>query len=122
MKTEELNRRLEEYILQFKGIKVKEEKGGRVFYLVSKPFAAIFSETIEIKAKNDYNETIRLLHDEINEGKVMGDGWNEIRYSENLPFEVMSDMADRGYRLTYASLPKKVQREIEEYYYDCSKY
>ncbi len=117
MKTEELNRRLEEYILQFKGIKVKEEKGGRVFYLVSKPFAAIFSETIEIKAKNDYNETIRLLHDEINEGKVMGEGWNEIKYSENLPFEVISDMADRGYRLTYASLPKKVQREIEEYYY-----
>ena len=47
----------------------------------------------------------------------MGEGWNEIKYSEKLPFEVISDMADRGYRLTYASLPKKVQREIEEYYY-----
>ncbi|MBQ8410887.1 MAG: hypothetical protein IJX15_04040 [Ruminiclostridium sp.] len=117
MKTEEINRKLEEHILSFKGIHTEEQHGGKVFYLVSKPFAAIFSETIEIKAKNDYNETIRILHDEISEGKIMGKDWNEIRYSENLPFEVISDMADRGYRMTYASLPKKVQREIEEYYH-----
>lgn len=117
MKTSEIMQKLENYILSFKGIHVKETAEGKVFYLVSKPFAAIFSETIEIKAKNDYNETIRLLHDEISEAKIMGDGWNEIRYSENLPFEVISDMADRGYRMTYASLPKKVQREIEEYYH-----
>ncbi len=117
MKTEEIYRKLEEHILSFKGIHVKEEQGGKVFYLVSKPFAAIFPETIEIKAKNDYNETIRFLHAEINEAKIMGEGWNEIKYSENLPFEVISDMADRGYRMTYASLPKKVQREIEEYFH-----
>lgn len=117
MTREEVNKKLDEYIRSFKGIKMKEENGGTVYYLVSKPFAAIFSETIEIKAKNDYNETIRLLHDEISQAKIMGDGWNEIKYSENLPFEVISDMADRGYRMTYASLPKRVQREIEEYYY-----
>lgn len=113
----EVNKRLEEYLLSFKGVHIEEKEGGKVFVLVSKPFAAIFPETIEIKAKNDYNETIRLLHDEINEAKIMGEGWNEIVYSENLPFEVISDMADRGYRLTYASLPKKVQREIEEYFH-----
>lgn len=117
MTREEVNKKLDEYIRSFKGIKTKEEKGGTVYYLVSKPFAAIFSETIEIKAKNDYNETIRLLHNEISAAEIMGEGWNCIKYSENLPFEVISDMADRGYRLTYASLPKKVQREIEEYYY-----
>lgn len=117
MKTEEVCRKLEEYLLTFKGVHIEETPEGKVFHLVSKPFAGIFSETIEIKAKNDYNETIRLLHDEISAGKIMGDGWNEIRYSENLPFEVISDMADRGYRMTYASLPKKVQREIEEYYH-----
>ncbi len=118
MKTQEIMQKLENYILSFKGIHIEENNDGKVFYLVSKPFAAIFSETIEIKAKTDYNETIRLLHDEISGAKIMGDGWNEIRYSENLPFEVISDMADRGYRLTYASLPKQVQREIEEYYYN----
>ena len=72
MKTKEIMQKLEEYILSFKGIHVEETAGGKVFYLVSKPFAAIFSETIEIKAKNDYNETIRLLHDEISEAKIMG--------------------------------------------------
>ncbi len=118
METEKIFARLEKYLLSFKGVHIEETDEGKVFYLVSKPFAGIFSETIEIKAKNDYNETIRLLHDEISEGKIMGDGWNEIRYSENLPFEVISDMADRGYRMTYASLPKKVQREIEEYFFD----
>ena len=89
MKTKEIMQKLEEYILSFKGIHIEETAGGKVFYLVSKPFAAIFSETIEIKAKNDYNETIRFLHDEINEAKIMGEGWNEIRYSEKLPFEVI---------------------------------
>ncbi len=118
MKTEEVSKKLEQHILEFKGINIREEKGGKVFYLVSKPFAAIFSETIEIKAKKDYNETIRRLHAEISKAEIMGEDWNSIRYSENLPFEVISDMADRGYRLTYASLPKKVQREIEEYYFD----
>lgn len=108
---------LEEHILSFKGIHIEEKDGGKIFYLVSKPFAAIFPETIEIKAKTDYNETIRFLHSEIGEGKIMGEGWNSIKYTENLPFEVIADMADRGYRLTYASLPKKVQREIEEYYH-----
>ncbi len=116
MKTEEIYSRLEQYLLNYKGVHIEETAEGKIFYLVSKPFAAIFSETIEIKAKNDYNETIRFLHEEINEAKIMGEGWNEIRYSENLPFEVISDMADRGYRMTYASLPKKVQREIEEYF------
>ncbi len=117
MTISELNQRLEQYLLAFKGVSAREEKGGKVFYLASKPFAAIFSETIEIKAKNDYNETIRFLHEEISGAEIMGEGWNSIRYTENLPFEVITDMADRGYRLTYASLPKKVQREIEEYYY-----
>lgn len=118
MNTEQLHKRLEQYLLNYKGVHAEEMHGGKVFCLVSKPFAAIFSETIEIKAKNDYNETIRFLHDEINEAKIMGEGWNEIKYSENLPFEVISDMADRGYRMTYASLPKKVQREIEEYFHE----
>ncbi len=117
MTVQEVHKRLEEYLLNFKGVHTEEMQDGKVFYLVSKPFAAIFSETIEIKAKNDYNETIRFLHDEISEAKVMGEGWNEIKYSENLPFEVISDMADRGYRMTYGSLPKKVQREIEEYFH-----
>lgn len=117
MTISELNQRLEQYLLSCKGVSVREEKDGKVFYLASKPFAAIFAETIEIKAKNDYNETIRFLHEEISAAEIMGEGWNSIRYTENLPFEVISDMADRGYRLTYASLPKKVQREIEEYYY-----
>lgn len=117
MTIQEVNKKLTEYLLGFKGVHTEERDGGTVFILVSKPFAAIFPETIEIKAKKDYNETIRLLHDEISEGKVMGEGWNEIRYSENLPFEVISDMADRGYRLTYGNLPKKVQREIEEYFH-----
>ena len=118
MTISEVNKKLTEYLLGFKGVHTEEYKNGTVFVLVSKPFAAIFPETIEIKAKNDYNETIRLLHDEISEGKIMGESWNEIRYSENLPFEVITDMADRGYRMTYASLPKQVQREIEEYFFD----
>lgn len=117
MKTSELFTKLEQYLLSFKGVHIEETAEGKVFYLVSKPFAAIFPETIEIKAKNDYNETIRFLHDEINEAKIMGDGWNSIKYSDNLPFEVITDMADRGYRMTYASLPKKIQREVEEYYH-----
>lgn len=117
MTTSELNRKLEQYLLSCKGVSAREEEGGKVFYLASKPFAAIFAETIEIKAKTDYNKTIRLLHDEISAAEIMGEGWNSIRYTEKLPFEVITDMADRGYRLTYASLPKKVQREIEEYYY-----
>lgn len=117
MTVSEVNKKLEQYLLKYKGVHIEEMHGGKVFYLVSKPFAAIFSETIEIKAKNDYNETIRFLHDEISEAKIMGDGWNEIKYSENLPFEVISDMADRGYRLTYSQLPKQVQREIEEYFH-----
>lgn len=118
MNTAEVNKRLSEYLLSMKGVHAEERDGGTVFVLASKPFAAIFSETIEIKAKNDYNETIRFLHEEISAAEIMGEGWNSIRHSENLPFEVISDMADRGYRLTYSKLPKQVQREIEEYYFD----
>ena len=117
MTINELNQKLEQYLLSCKGVSVREEKGGKVFYLASKPFAAIFAETIEITAKNDYNKTIRLLHKEISAAEIMGEGWNSIRCTESLPFEVITDMADRGYRLIYASLPKKVQREIEEYYF-----
>ena len=116
MTKEEIHRKLYDYILTFKGVHVDEKENESVFILVSKPFAAIYPGRIEIKAKRDYNETIRILHEEITEGE-RGDDWNCIRYSESLPYEVISDMAERGYRLTYGKLPKKVQREIDEYYH-----
>lgn len=115
MTKEEIHKRLYDYILTFKGVHSEEKENETVFFLTTKPFAAIYPDRIEIKAKADYNETIRILHEEITEGEE--EGWNCIRYSEKLPFEVISDMADRGYRLTYGSLPKKVQREIDEYYH-----
>ncbi len=117
MKICELYPDFEPFILSLKGIKVKEEHDGRVYYLVGKPFAAVFDDEIHITAKHDYNETIRILHGAVNESKIFGERWNSISYDPTIPYEVVKDMAERGYRMTYASLPKKVQREIEEYYH-----
>lgn len=117
MKICELYPDFEPFLLSLKGIKAKDEQGGRVYYLVSKPFAAVFENEIHITAKADYNETIRVLHVSISKSNIFGERWNSVGYDPTIPYEVVKDMAERGYRMTYASLPKKVQREIEEYYY-----
>ena len=116
MTKQEIHKRLYDYIMTMRGVRAEERENETVFFLTTKPFAAIYPDRIEIKAKSDYNETIRFLHEEITEGE-RGSDWNCICYSENLPYEVISDMAERGYRLTYGNLPKKIQREIDEYYH-----
>lgn len=113
MTKQEIHKRLYDYILTMRGVHAEEKEDETVFFLTTKPFAAIYPDRIEIKAKRDYNETIRFLHEEITEGG-RGSDWNCIRYSENLPYEVISDMAERGYNLVLRHLPKKVQHEILE--------
>lgn len=113
MTRQEIHKRLYDYILTMRGVHAEESENETVFFLTTKPFAAIYPDRIEIKAKSDYNETIRFLHEEITEGE-RGSDWNCIRYSENLPYEVISDMAKRGHNLVLRHLPKKVQHEILE--------
>lgn len=113
MTKQEIHKRLYDYILTMRGVHTEESENETVFFLTTKPFAAIYPDRIEIKAKSDYNETIRFLHEEITEGE-RGSNWNCIRYSENLPYEVISNMAERGYNLVLRHLPKKVQHEILE--------
>lgn len=118
MKITENYPKLREYLLSFNGVKSEITENGELFKLVSKPIALITDETVEITAKADYNETIRVLHGEITESEIMGGRFNSVRYGKELPFEVITDMIDRAYRLTYSNLPKKIQREIDEYYHN----
>lgn len=113
---------LEAYLMSKLGVEkdFKTEWGWTRFMIKGKMFAAICADGTEsallnIKAQPDYNDAIRRMHADINEGYYMNKvHWNSIKLTGTVPYEVVTDMCDRGYNLVLRSFSKKVQQEIED--------
>lgn len=113
---------LYEYLRNKKGVEIdyQEQWGWTRFKLRDKMFAAICADgtddaLLNIKAQPDYNDTIRRLHEDINEGYYMNKvHWNSVKLTGTVPYEVVRDMCDRGYNEVLRHFPKKVQHEILE--------
>lgn len=122
MLCKEIYPELEDYLLSMRGVEsdYKEEWGWKRFMLRGKMFAAICVDgtddaLLNIKAQPDYNDAIRRMHKDINEGYYMNKvHWNSVKLTGSVPYEVVKDMCDRGYNIVLRHLPKKVQYEIEE--------
>lgn len=122
MKLSEVYPELYDYLASKRGVEIdyKAEWGWTRFMLRGKMFAAICADGTEnallnIKAQPDYNETIRILHEDINEGYYMNKvHWNSVKLTGTVPYEVVKDMCDRGYNIVLRHLPKKAQHEILE--------
>lgn len=113
---------LEDYLMSLREVECdfKEEWGWKRFMLRGKMFCAICADgyddaLLNIKAPPDYNSTIRLLHEDINEGYYMNKvHWNSVKLTGSVPYEVVKDMCDRGYNSVLRKFSKKVQHEILE--------
>lgn len=113
---------LEEYLLSLRGVEkdFQQDWGWTRFLLHGKMFAAICADggdnaLLNIKAQPDYNDAIRRMHEDINEGYYMNKiHWNSVKLTGTVPYEVVKDMCDRGYNLVLRKFPKKVQQEILE--------
>lgn len=113
---------LYDYLKDLKGVEIdyQEQWGWTRFKLRGKMFAAIVADgtdgaLLNIKAQPDYNDTIRRLHEDINEGYYMNnEHWNSVKLTGSVPYEVVRDMCDRGYNIVLRHLPKKAQHEILE--------
>lgn len=115
---------LEEYLMNKKGVDIeyKAEWDWNCFVIKGKMFAAVCADgtdnaLLNIKAQPDYNQTIRLLHEDINEGYYMNkEHWNSVKLTGSVPYEVVKDMCDRGYNLVLRKFSRKIQGEILEKY------
>lgn len=124
MKCSEIYPELENYLLSLKGVECEFVPmwNWKRFTVGGKLFAAICNDnhenaTVNVKAQPDYNNTIRLLHDDISEGIYSYKSrWNTIKLTGTVPYEVVKDMCERGYNLALHSLPKKIRGEILEEY------
>ncbi len=113
---------LENYLMSLRGVEkdFKEEWGWTRFMIRGKMFAAICADgtdnaLLNIKAQPDYNDAIRRMHEDINEGYYMNkEHWNSVRLTGTVPYEVVEDMCRRGYDLVLHKFSKKVQQEISE--------
>ena len=122
MLCKEIYPELEDYLLSMRGVEsdYKEEWGWKRFMLRGKMFAAICADgtddaLLNIKAQPDYNDAIRRMHEDVNEGYYMNkEHWNSVKLTGSVPYEVVKDMCERGYNIVLRHLPKKVQYEIEE--------
>ncbi len=122
MKCSEIYPELYDYLMSKKGVEsdFKTEWGWTRFMIRGKMFAAICADETEdallnIKAQPDYNDAIRRMYEDINEGYYMNKvHWNSIRLTGTVPYEAVKDMCDRGYDLVLHGLPKKTQQEILE--------
>lgn len=122
MKCSEIYPTLYDDLMSKRGVECdyKIEWGWTRFMIRGKMFAAICADgtddaLLNIKAQPDYNETIRRLHEDINEGYYMNkEHWNSVRLTGTVPYEVVKDMCERGYNLVLRKLPKKAQHEILE--------
>lgn len=122
MKCSEIYPKLVDDLMSLRGVEsdYKPEWGWTRFMIRGKMFAAICADgtddaLLNIKAQPDYNDTIRRLHEDINEGYYMNkEHWNSVRLTGTVPYEVVKDMFERGYNLVLRKLPKKAQHEILE--------
>ena len=113
---------LYDYLINKKGVETdyQEQWGWTRFMLRGKMFAAICADgtddaLLNIKAQPDYNDTIRRLHKDINEGYYMNkQHWNSVKLTGTVPYEVVRDMCDRGDNIVLRHFSKKVQHEILE--------
>ena len=120
MKCSDVYPELFDYLMSKKGVETdyKAEWNWTRFMIRGKMFAAICADGTEsallnIKAQPDYNITIRILYEDINEGYYMNkEHWNSVRLTGTVPYEVVKDMCDRGYGCILSKFSKKVLSEI----------
>ena len=113
---------LKDYLLSKKGMTMdyKEEWEWHRFLLRDKMVAAFCGEKSDrplftVKCEPDFNDFLRQAYPDIIEGYYMNKiHWNSVIIGGSVPDEVVREMCDRAYALILGSLPKKVQKEIEQ--------
>ncbi len=113
---------LENFLMSLRGVEkdYKKEWDWVRFNIRGKMFAAICADgtdgaLLNIKAQPDYNDAIRRMHEDINEGYYMNkEHWNSVKLTGTVPYEVVRDMCLRGYNIVLHNFSRKVQQEIAE--------
>lgn len=113
---------LDAYCRQKKGASkdFKEEWGAYRYLLGAKMFAMQGSDKegrqiISLKLSPEEGAMLRGQYQDIRPGYYLNkDHWNSLNLAGDVPDDVLRYMVDASYRLVYASLPKKVQREIDQ--------
>ena len=102
MKISDFYPQLEEFLMSMKGVE-------KAFCCDGTPDALI-----TVKCEPDFNLFIREQYkNSIIEGYYMNKlHWNSIKPDKNVPYELVMEMCQRGYKLILHSLPKKTQKEI----------
>ncbi|MEM1325468.1 MAG: MmcQ/YjbR family DNA-binding protein [Bacteroidota bacterium] len=90
-----------------------------VFKVGNKMFALMSLErrplSLNLKCDPERAIELRAAHDEIQPGFHMNKKhWNTVNFEGNLSPKLLRELIDHSYDLIVASLPKKVQRELEE--------
>lgn len=120
---------LEPYLMTKPGVTrdYKEEWGWHRFQVGGKLFAALMhpgekydpayanKDLISLKCDPVLASQLREEHTEVMPGFYTDKRtWNSIDLGGNLPPELLQQMIDDSYRLVFAKLTKKLQREISE--------
>lgn len=83
--------------------------GGKIFAITD----LVDFEYINLKCEPEYALELREQYDGVRPGYHMNKKmWNSVYVSEDVPDPLILDLVDRSYRLIFASLPKKLQAEI----------
>ena len=90
-----------------------------VFKVMNKIFALMSLErmpfSVNLKCDPERAIELREEHGEVQPGYHMNKKhWNTVNFEGNLSPKLLREMIDHSYELIVASLPKKVQRELEE--------
>ncbi|MFC3417279.1 MmcQ/YjbR family DNA-binding protein [Algoriphagus hitonicola] len=83
--------------------------GGKIFAITD----LTNFEYINLKCDPEYASELREQYDGIRPGYHMNKKmWNSVYATSDVPDQLILDLADHSYQLIFASLPKKIQAEI----------
>lgn len=113
---------MDEFCCSLKGAEkdFKEEWNATRYMIRGKMFAMQGGDKegrpiITLKLEPPMGEMLRQQYKDIIPGYYMNkEHWNSVYLEGKVPDEVLRDMIDRSHQLIFASLPKKVQKEMME--------
>lgn len=114
---------LDEFLIHKKGVTkdFKAEWQWTRYLLGNKMFAAVCKDEsgadslITLKLEPSDGDFLRQQYEDIIPGYYMNKlHWNSIRADGAVPDELLMELLDQSYRLVWAGLTKKMQRELTE--------
>lgn len=114
---------LDEFLIHKKGVTkdFKAEWQWTRYLLGNKMFAAVCKDESEadslitLKLEPSDGDFLRQQYEDIIPGYYMNKlHWNSIRADGAVPDELLMELLDQSYRLVWAGLTKKMQRELTE--------